>query len=266
MKIPYQPVFWGDHYAETRGMTFMQSAIYLHLQGAYWSNGGPLANEPESLARAVGCSLEEWHAHSSAVLKLFATRGCKIVHARLDAQIASANRFREGQKERGSKGGKASVISRLSSVGQAETANLRSSIPSQAKPCQEEKKEKTLPPAALALDGFEDFWAVYSRRDARKSAEKAWPAALKAVGGDPSILVQAAKAYSRQFVLRQKDKKWQALPASWLNGERWNDSAAKVEINTPAPVEPMQETLRRLGAEIAANPPQMIIPTWFKGD
>ena len=70
---------------------------------------------------------------------------------------------------------------------------------------------------------FRDFWEVYSRKDDRKRAQKAFPAALKKVGGDLSLLVRAARAYSRQFVTGANDKKFQAMAASWLNGERWTD-------------------------------------------
>jgi uncharacterized protein YdaU (DUF1376 family) len=266
MKAPYQPMFWGDHYAETRGLTFLQSVIYLQLQGAYWSNGGPLDDAgADVLARAIGCTKDEWLENAPAVLKFFRVRGGKIIHERLDAQLAAATRHSQSLKERGKKGGTARVINSLSTTAQAEVSNNGSSIPSQAKPSQEKKKESPKPPNG-GLEGFEDFWQAYSRHDAKKAAEKAWPAALKAVGGDPSVLIQAAKAYSKPFVTRQKDRKWQALPASWLNGERWNDSTATLSVNTPKPVEPMQETLRRLAAEIKANPPEPIIPTWFKGD
>jgi uncharacterized protein YdaU (DUF1376 family) len=265
MKAPYQPLFWGDHYAETRGLTFLQSVIYIQLQGAYWTNGGPLDADEEMLIRAVGCSVRDWQEGSKGALKFFRERNGKLVHARLDAQLASAARHSQSLKERGKKGGKASVINRVSTTAQAEVSNNGSSIPSQAKPIR--KKEVTPPPPKGGLEGFEDFWSAYSRHDSRRTAEKAWPAALKTVGGDPSILARAAKAYSRQFVIGEKSKQYQALAATWLNGERWNDPVSQVAIQSE-PTKPEMTHEERMNWEyeqIQLNPPKMMIPAWFKG-
>lgn len=65
---------------------------------------------------------------------------------------------------------------------------------------------------------FADFWLLYPRRVAKKDAQKAWnriPDALH-------IRIFTALVAWR-IVWRDKDAEYLPYPASWLNGERWED-------------------------------------------
>lgn len=73
-------------------------------------------------------------------------------------------------------------------------------------------------PAALAeTDGFEEFWAAYPRKDAKRDAYKAWPAALKRGGGLAPLLAGVAR------MPLPDNRRMIPLPATWLRGERWLD-------------------------------------------
>jgi hypothetical protein len=80
---------------------------------------------------------------------------------------------------------------------------------------------------------FEQFYAAYPRRAARKDAEKAW----RQVDGAkylPAIL--AALAWQRE------SEQWQRgfipLPASYLRGERWTDENPAAAVTfTPSQVQ-----------------------------
>lgn len=80
-----------------------------------------------------------------------------------------------------------------------------------------EKKEPPKPPAngGLACEAeFELFWQRYPRRDSKGHARKAWAAAVRKAPPD-DILVGLDRY---QF---SETPRFQPLPATWLNGERW---------------------------------------------
>ncbi len=69
-----------------------------------------------------------------------------------------------------------------------------------------------------ALAGFDDFWAVYPRKQAKGAARKAWPAAVKAAG--PAAILAGAIAYRDS---PDRSTEYTAHPATWLRAERWTD-------------------------------------------
>ena len=73
---------------------------------------------------------------------------------------------------------------------------------------------------ADACDGFEDAWAAYPRKVGKGQAKKAWAKALKKV--DQRSLQEALA----RFIPTQQGKEKQFIPhlATWLNGERWDDT------------------------------------------
>lgn len=77
------------------------------------------------------------------------------------------------------------------------------------------------------LDGFEQFYAAYFRRDARKDAIKAWGQ----VDGDAHLdAILAALAWQTPDYLK-KERQFRPLPASWLRGERWDDEHPQAVID-----------------------------------
>jgi hypothetical protein len=67
-------------------------------------------------------------------------------------------------------------------------------------------------------DAFSDFWLLYPRRVARKDARKAWdriPDSLHA------RIFTALVDW--RVIWRDKDVEYLPYPATWLNGERWED-------------------------------------------
>jgi hypothetical protein len=69
---------------------------------------------------------------------------------------------------------------------------------------------------------WEVFWATYPRRVAKAAARRAWDRALRRVGGDASVIVLGAARYRDD---PNRDAQFTAHPATWLNGDRWEDEA-----------------------------------------
>lgn len=81
---------------------------------------------------------------------------------------------------------------------------------------------------------FEAFWAAYPRRSAKGAARKAWPKALRAAGGDPSVIVAGAERFARD---PNRVDTFTPHASTWLNAERWSDPPlpAKAGVDARAP-------------------------------
>jgi hypothetical protein len=65
---------------------------------------------------------------------------------------------------------------------------------------------------------FDDFWLLYPRRVAKKDANKAWARMSET---DRVKALTAMVQWRR--IWAQKELEYLPHPASWLNGERWDD-------------------------------------------
>lgn len=78
---------------------------------------------------------------------------------------------------------------------------------------------------------FVRFWQAYPRRQGKGLARKAFAKVVKS-GIDPEVLITAAQRYADSR--RNEEMQFTAYPATWLNGERWDDEAPP----DPRPVNP----------------------------
>jgi len=78
---------------------------------------------------------------------------------------------------------------------------------------------KPPPPKPDHDEAFERFWTAYPRRVARAKAKTAFVKASKTT--DPETIIQAAEAFAKSPA--GKAGKFCPYPATWLNGERFND-------------------------------------------
>ena len=91
---------------------------------------------------------------------------------------------------------------------------------------------------ALAHDLWEDFWLLYPRHEAKKDARKAWAR----IGESAHLAAVVAIADWRLVWKAQgRDSRVIPLPATWLNGERWEDEIPEGirSVRHPAMCSPM---------------------------
>jgi len=69
------------------------------------------------------------------------------------------------------------------------------------------------------VDPFDEFWRHYPRKEAKAAARKAWTKAIS--DADTGDIIDGLTAYAFS-----PDPKYRPLPASWLNGKRWEDERA----------------------------------------
>ena len=73
---------------------------------------------------------------------------------------------------------------------------------------------------------FEDFWTTYDKKRGRKAAIGKYRLALKKPDVNPALLIHAAGEYIEWLRREGKHPEFTKDPATWLNGEHWNDERA----------------------------------------
>lgn len=83
-----------------------------------------------------------------------------------------------------------------------------------------EEKRIEKPKTVAVPDGFEEWWSLWPKKDARKGAERSWAKMT------PEARKQATEALRWQTKSPDhlaRDRQYIPLPTTWLNQERWND-------------------------------------------
>ncbi|MBP2583357.1 hypothetical protein J3A78_003835 [Streptomyces sp. PvR006] len=88
------------------------------------------------------------------------------------------------------------------------------------------------PPASDLLEGFDEFWAAYPRRIAKAPARAAWSKAIKR-GAMPADITAAATRAAAQWRRQNTETKFIPHPATWLNGERYDDEPEPTPASQP---------------------------------
>lgn len=84
-------------------------------------------------------------------------------------------------------------------------------------------------------DQFEKFWNLYPRKDGKKGARVSFEKALKI--SSLEVILEGVTRYIQFLKTATQDT---AMPATWLNGERWNDqnSSPALAWNSATPEVP----------------------------
>lgn len=94
-----------------------------------------------------------------------------------------------------------------------------------------------------SADEFERFWAIYPRKTAKGTARARWKSAVAKAGSVEKILA-GAQRYARD---PNRDPRYTAHAATWLNGERWEDEPlpSVTGSNGARPPDPLANDPRR---------------------
>lgn len=132
-------------------------------------------------------------------------------------------------------------LTNLSDARDADVKALADSKPIYLKPDDKHTPRKSA--KSVFTDGFDDFWAVYPKRDAKQSAERAW-AKLKPNDELKQIIIAG--------VHRDINGKWKDIerryipnPSTYLNQRRWEDETARDAEPEPRPEPEMTIEERR---------------------
>ncbi len=111
-------------------------------------------------------------------------------------------------------------------------ANLAHEVDSNITRLDFSKKNITTSRAKLAHPQddpfFLAFWQAYPRRIGKGAARTAFHRAARYA--DPNMIVQAALTYARFVEDRQVEQQFIPHPATWINGERWEDDLESEKV------------------------------------
>ena len=93
-----------------------------------------------------------------------------------------------------------------------------------------------LVPVLPAVAGFEEFWAAYPRKTAKKAARNAWEKLKPTPGLAQALVLDCQQRVAQGEWDTGRGKAYIPHPATYLNGERWED-----EIIPRAEFKPAQD-------------------------
>ncbi|MGI9335760.1 MAG: DUF1376 domain-containing protein [Gammaproteobacteria bacterium] len=171
--LPAMPWYSTDFRRDTNLLSRPAKLLYRELIDLYWEHRGELIFEPERLALAVGCPLDEWHAAWPEVAPFWQleeaseTGKHRLSNARAKHELRFVQQRVMQRREAGRKGGRASAAARWNtpsdkgivttaySPAYSETpsetqANGSAAEPAKRNPPRPRPRSKTPPPLSEA--------------------------------------------------------------------------------------------------------------------
>lgn len=93
------------------------------------------------------------------------------------------------------------------------------------------KKEKHVKPQTQ----FEEFYKLYPKKVGKQTALKAYEKALKLTTHES--IIEGVEKYKKQIQVNKTEPQFIAMPATWLNGGRWDDDYKTVVITAQKPAD-----------------------------
>jgi len=227
-------LYVADYLGDTHHLGVVEHGAYLLLLMAMWRAGGTLPAADANLARVAHCTPDQWAEIRGAILPFFRRRGGRITHGRLSREMAKYDDT-SGKRSEAGKRGASEKASRNKASPSANALAAESNC--QHNQNQNQKEEPPTPKGGEPA-GFEKWWSIYPRKTAKASARKAYAAAIRKVR--PEILLAAVAAYPWS-----PEARFIPHPATWLNGERWDDESAGAPQLPLAPADQWERRLLR---------------------
>jgi uncharacterized protein YdaU (DUF1376 family) len=224
-------IFWaryvGDYGRDTGDLSLMEHGAYTLLLDCYYAGErGPPADLSALYRICRAMTPKEQAAVHRVVARFFVSDGTSLRNERCEKEIERSRRIRakarESARSRWTKrGADADASACANGDAPGDAVGRPDAMPSQA---QAQKKKTDMPTAAAA--GFEAFWRVYPRKEARGRAARVWQR-LAPPASVQTAMVAAIAWQVHEGCLRPQSCEGRSLvplPASWLNDRRWEDT------------------------------------------
>jgi len=224
-----------DYKNDTWHLSLAEHGAYTLLLDHYYANEAPLPDVDRALSSICNCSVEEWLNVKHNVIAFFKVKNGKLRQKNCDKIISKSYKHRNDGAKRSAKYRKnKGSVTRYERVSNASTGEDRTG---------QDKEE-------YILLKFDAFWSEYPRKVGKKKAEDAYMKALKTFNelddmDAATILVDSAIKYAEVTT----DMKFCKHPATWLNGECWNDDIAHVQPAEKISASKMQDAFADLRSE-----------------
>lgn len=220
----WMPMFWGDYARDTGHLSATGHGAYLMLIKHYWCTGEPLPDDDRQLWRIACCdSPAAWKKLRPIIVEFFSIVDGVWRHKRVDEEIERAQANVDAKRHAAHMRWNNQTTSENDADALQEdvqrTSTSTSTSPSSKKESLGQNGHQK-PPDPLALE-FESWWPKCPRKVAKGAARRAYRTAR--AKASPEQLSAGITRYAS--AMAGKDPQYIAHPATWLNGERWNDEA-----------------------------------------
>ena len=206
---PWFPFYPAEFYYDTKGLSLEAQGAYLAYLSYAWNHDGFIPLDVKEHTRILGT-----HHHKARLLwhllqGYFDCYPQGYSNKRLFKELAKAVDLSEKRRKAVNKRYSTNVPTIVDTPTPTPTKEERTSTCSSKKP--------------NGIDSaFEEFWTAYPRRQAKARAYKAWN---KLSATDQTTAIAALPVWP--FTT---DKQFIPLPASWINGRRWEDETTSEPI------------------------------------
>ncbi len=203
-----------DYLAKTRHLSLIEDLAYRRLLDAYYTAEGPLPASADACARLI--CMRDHAAEVEAVLsEFFVSTDGGWSNPRCEEEIERFRKMRtagaHGAAKRWGNGGANGVPSPTPIATKNQEPRTR-------------KKPTHKPPEGD--EGFDEFWSVYPKKDAKDPARKAWAK----IAPDSALrdqIVAAVKARAQTKDWTKDGGQYVPMAATFLNQRRWEDEASE---------------------------------------
>lgn len=223
-KMPWIRFFPSDWLAGTRGMSAVETGVYITLIATMYERGEPIPEDHARLARLCGAS----NSSFAKAIETLVVEG-KIVRVEgglWNDRVEKEQVYLSEKSEVARRAGKISAEKRKQNQGEDATDvqpafNERST--NQKPEARSQKISSSLRSEETIEHEFENhFWPVYPRKAGKGQALKAYRAARKRAELD--VILEGVRRYSSER--SGEDPTFTRHGATWLNGQGWLDEPA----------------------------------------
>lgn len=228
-KMPWIRFFPSDWLAGTRGMSAVETGVYITLVATMYERGEPITEDHSRLARLCGASNS---AFKTALNTLVDEGKIRRVEGGLwNDRVEKEQVYLSEKSEVGSKAARARWDKKDNENNngddadalQGQSAGNANQKPEARTNTSSLRSEET---RALKAEFENEFWPIYPNKVGKPKALEAF---LKARSkADLETIIDGERRYAG----KTDDRAW-CNPATWLNQERWNDRPAVVSRAPP---------------------------------
>lgn len=229
----WMPWYIGDYLRKTMHLDAEEDGAYRRLIDATWVRGGVLLATDKEMAAITKLPIKRWLAIKPTIAAFFEIAEDGWRSDRVSEELAKA----EANYSARSAGGKRTAEKRWSNsqpnssndaeqVAELPLSDKQSGRPSPSpspSSSSSNSHSQRARRASAAEQGFEKWYAAFPRHDDPGHAAAAFLKAIKIASLEE--LIAGAQRYA-ETVDRRENGRFIALPATWLNGQRWRDQGA----------------------------------------
>lgn len=218
-QMPWVRFFASDWLAGTRGMSAVETGVYITLVATMYERGEPLVEDHARLSRLCGAS----NSAFKKALETLIEEG-KIIRVEAGLWNERVEKEQVYLSEKSEVGRKAANIRHSKKDKENNGGDDANAMPAHSEGNANQKPEYSSLRSERARASsddvsFNEFWEAFPNKIGMPKAKVAYFAAIQ--NSSPADVLEGAKRYA----LKTDDRQW-CNPVRWLSEERWKDQPA----------------------------------------